>query len=167
MPEDTFKLLELDRCEVCHVACDHLIFEKGKFLCNRGFHETKLVGEFVVGVGCEVVFFNVGFLALSVEVGEGVKEGVERREIGVQALDMGALVVNVTVKAGDGEGESVEGKGKVVGFIGKGAAEGILDTTGGLVRSRLARKGYGLSNRFIDDLTSISFRLEKDGPLLI
>jgi hypothetical protein len=130
MPEDTFKLLELDGCEVRHVACDHLIFEEGEFLCNGGFHETKLVGEFVVGVGCEVVLFNVGFLALGVEVGEGIKEGVERREIGVQALDMGALVVNVAVKAGDGEGEGVEGEGKVVGFIGKGAAEGILDAAG-------------------------------------
>lgn len=80
-------------------------------------------------------------MALGVEVGEGVKEGVERREVGVQALDMSALVINVAVEARDGEGEGVECEGEVVGFVGKGAAEEIFDAAVWLVRLEASQEG--------------------------
>ena len=134
--EDRFELLELDGGEVGHVAGDELVFEEDKFLGDGGFDEAEFVGELVVGVGCEVVLFNVGFLALSVEVGEGFEEGVKRGKVRVQTLDVGALVVNVAFEAGDGEGESVESEREIVGFIGKRPAKVIFNAGGWLVEGR-------------------------------
>ncbi len=108
-----------------------MILQKRQFLRNRRFHETELIRELVVGVGRKVVLFNVGFLALGVEEGEGVEEGVKRGEVRVQALDVGALVVDVAFEAGDGEGEGIEGEGEVVSFVGEGTAEGVFDAGGG------------------------------------
>ena len=114
-----------------------MVFEKGEFFSNGGFYEAEFVRELVVGIGCEVVFFDVGFLTVGVDVREGFEEGVEGRKIGVEALDVGALVVDVAFEAGNGEGEGIECEGEVVGFVGKGAAEVVFDAAGGrwLVRS--------------------------------
>lgn len=125
--EDGFEFLELDGREVRHVACDHLVIEEGEFLGHAGFDEAELVFEFVVGVSCEVVFFDVGFLALLVERVDGVEEGVEGGKVFAQASDVAELILDVAFQAGDGEGEGVEGEGEVVGFVGEGAAESVLD----------------------------------------
>ena len=105
--EDGFELLELDRRQVRHVARHHLVFEKGEFLADGGFDEAELVGQLVVGVGCEVVFFNVGFGAAEVEGGDGGEEGVQGGEVGVEALHVAELVVDVAFEAGDGDCEGV------------------------------------------------------------
>lgn len=130
MPEHGLELLELDGRQVRHVARHQLVFQEGEFLADRGLHERELVGQLIVRVRREVVFFDVGFRAALVERGNGGEEGGERREVGVQALRVPELVGDVAFEAGDGERESVEGEGEVVGFVGKGAAEGVFDAAG-------------------------------------
>ena len=103
MPEHGLKLFELDGREIRHVARDHLVLEKDQLFRHGGFDKAELVGELIVGVGCEVVFFNVSFLAFGVEVGKRLEKGVEGGQVGVQALNVGALVVDVTFEAGNGE----------------------------------------------------------------
>lgn len=120
--EHALELFELDGREVGHLARHQLVLEEGEFLADRGLHERELVGEFVVRVGGEVVFFDVGFGAAGVEGGDGGEEGGERGEGGGEAADVEELVGEVAFEAGDGEGEGVEGEGEVVGFVGEGAA---------------------------------------------
>ena len=127
MPKDRLKLFELDGSQVRHVAGDHLIFEEGEFFGDGAFDKAELVGELVVGVSREVVFFDVCFSALLVKDGEGGEKGVKRWEIIIQALHVGALIINVTFEARYSEGEGVEGECKVVGAIGEAAAEVVLD----------------------------------------
>ena len=62
-----FKFLELDRSQVRHVPSDHLVLEEGEFFRYGRFDEPQLVREFVIGVGREVIFFNVSFFTLLVE----------------------------------------------------------------------------------------------------
>ena len=100
VPEDGLELFELDGRQVRHVARHHLVFEEGEFFRDGTFDEAEFVGELVVGVGREVVFFDVGFGALLVEEGEGGEKGVERGEVIIQALHVGALIVNVAFEAG-------------------------------------------------------------------
>ena len=46
----------------------------------------------------------------------------------MKASDMTKLVINITLKAGDSDGESGESKSKGIGFIGKGTSKGVFDT---------------------------------------
>ena len=41
------------------------------------------------------------------------------------------LVSDGAIKAGDSERKSVQGEGKVVGFVGEGSAEGVFDAASG------------------------------------
>ena len=127
MPEDGLKLFELDGSQVRHIAGDHLIFEEGEFFRDGAFNEAELVGELIVGVGCEIVFFDVCFSALLVEEGEGGEEGVEWGEVIIKALHVCALIVDVAFQTRYGEGEGVEGECEVVGAIREAAAEVVLD----------------------------------------
>lgn len=81
MAKNGFKFLELNRCQICHVAGDHLIFEKGQLFGDRGFDEAEFVGKVIVGVGCKIVFFNVRFLTLLVKESEGFEVSVKGWEI--------------------------------------------------------------------------------------
>ena len=127
MPKDRLELFELDGSQVRHVAGDHLIFEEGEFFCDGAFDESELVGEIIVRVCREVVFFDVCFGTLLVEEGEGGEKCVERGEVIVQALHVGALVVNVAFEARYSEREGAQGDCEVVGAIGEAAAEVVLD----------------------------------------
>ena len=147
MPEHGLELFELDGSQVRHVAGDHLVFEKGEFFRDGAFDEAELVGELVVGVGCEIVFFNVCFSALLIEEREGGEESVEWWEIIVKALHVCALIVDVAFETGYSEGEGVEGECEVVCAIGEAAAEVVLNakfyvnqqTGRGLARIRYQR----------------------------
>ena len=71
MAKNALELLELDRGEVSHFSGDHLVLEEAHFRDDRVADEVELVGELVVGVGCEVVFVDVGFVAFFGKGGEG------------------------------------------------------------------------------------------------
>ena len=127
MPKDRLKLFELDRSQVRHVAGDHLIFEEGEFFRDGAFDKAELISKLIVSVGRKVVFFDVCFGTLLVEKGEGGEKGVERGKVIIQALHVGALIIDVAFKAGYREGEGVESKCEVVGAIGEAAAKVVLD----------------------------------------
>lgn len=181
MPEDGLKLFELDGSQVRHVAGDHLIFEEGELFRDGAFDEAELVGELIVGVGCEIVFFDVCFSALLVEEGEGGEEGVEGGEVIVKALHVCALIVDVAFQTGYGEGEGVEGECKVVGAIGEATAEVVLDArfdvnqhTMRVMANMKIRNGLQdlrwqnlLSYSLVDYLTPFSFRVEKNSPFIV
>jgi len=102
--EDGFEFLQLDRGQVRHVARHHLVLEEGELLGHAGFDQAELVFELVVGVGGEVVFFDVRLLALLVDGVDGVQEGVEWGEVFAQSSDVPELVFDVTFEAGYCEG---------------------------------------------------------------
>ncbi len=118
--EDGLELLELDGGQVGHVARDHLVLEEGELLGHGGLGQGELVAELVVRVGGEVVFFDVGFLALGVDRRDGLEEGVQGWEVVGQLAHVVELVFYVAFQAGDGELDGVERERKVVGLVGEG-----------------------------------------------
>jgi hypothetical protein len=97
--EHGFKFFELDGGEVRHVTSDHLVLEESKFFGNGVADKTELVLELVVGVGCEVVFFNVGFGALLVYGGNEVQVFVQWRERFANLLCVVQLVLYIAFQS--------------------------------------------------------------------
>lgn len=81
MPENRFEFFELYGCQVRHIPSYQLILQKRQFLGNGALDETELVGEFVIGVSGEVVFFNICLRTLLVEEGESGEKGVQGGEV--------------------------------------------------------------------------------------
>ena len=93
--EHRFEFFELDGGQVCHVASYALVFEEGEFVVYGGFYQAKFVREVVVGMCCEVVFFDVGFRAFGFyggDLGEILREG---RELRGEEFDVVELVFGV------------------------------------------------------------------------
>lgn len=122
MSENGFELLKLDWCQIGHVSGDHLIFQKGQLFRDGGFNETEFIGEVVISVCCEIVLLNVCLFALLIEESQVFKVSVQGWEVGVQALNMAALFVNITLEPGDGQGKGIEREGEIVRFVGEGSS---------------------------------------------
>ncbi len=128
MAENGFEFFELNGSQVGHVSRNHLVFEKGQLLRDAGLDKAEFVFEFVICVGCEVVFFDVGFLASLVDRVDCFQEGVEGWKVFVQPLDVSELVFDVAFETGYRESKGVESQSKVVGFVCERSTERIFDT---------------------------------------
>ena len=86
--EHALELLELDGRQVRHVAGHELVFKEGELLGDGRGDEGEFVGKLVVGVGREVVLFDVSLGAARVEGGDGVEVFGEGGQVGVEPLDV-------------------------------------------------------------------------------